>query len=728
MGLKQDIVIVNEYTVKTASGKGTRGSSPGDYVIQYMLRDLATETVAPIRKDNIDDFLIRYVLRENATEKLSNDIQDVKKEMKNAQGLGGVAFGYGQFSLSDKEVRMASADIQRQFDSGKVVMKTVLSFNKDYLIKHNIVNKDVPIVSRGDYRGNIDQMKLRLSIMNGLEAMGRRFSDMRYIGVIQVDTLNVHCHLAIVDAGLGRKSRRKDKPEQRGTINGLEKRMLRRGINNYLEDMTPVKYLSSAIGYDRRNVATFVKKWAHERMLQESLPQFLLACLPENRSLWRANTNRKEMRKANTIARELVEEVLKAPESPMSQAMTSVTEYANTRAIKEGLSESERKTLIENGYRQIIDRGVNGIYSLLKSLPKETLQVRTPMLDVMSLDYETVAKKAQLEKEDDIIGFSFRFRSYSQRLRHHRKERKKNHDLAESWLKAEERGVVDSASVALFNFYRTEAEYHAMLASKYEYFLPFPDETESDWLEDWDYVNDYAKKLQSLEAMRRDRSLMNLKNAEEAERIGLEIYGQRGGRFLTMRDKSVIDDRIQDMKSKYANLIEDLKVRISGTGQIVQEVEDSYGVDIVKGSEYEFSDVRSLDLHNMGFDFSKDVPMDDVCRTRFVLMSDIRMNALSEVRAYLEASDQLETIAALPVKDIVAMSKLANTLRTEKVPVLKSEISKLQIEEYVRRSKSINLTNQLSKEILDEVDNSIREISSVEDLENSLDSYDLSDS
>ena len=40
MSLKQNIVVVNEYTIKNNSGKGgSRGGSPGDYVLRYMARN-----------------------------------------------------------------------------------------------------------------------------------------------------------------------------------------------------------------------------------------------------------------------------------------------------------------------------------------------------------------------------------------------------------------------------------------------------------------------------------------------------------------------------------------------------------------------------------------------------------------------------------------------------------------------------------------------------------------
>lgn len=53
MGLKQDIVVVNEFSVPTVDG-GSRGNTPGDYVIRYMARNGATEDLTPVRYDDND--------------------------------------------------------------------------------------------------------------------------------------------------------------------------------------------------------------------------------------------------------------------------------------------------------------------------------------------------------------------------------------------------------------------------------------------------------------------------------------------------------------------------------------------------------------------------------------------------------------------------------------------------------------------------------------------------
>ena len=49
MGLKQSVVIVNEYTIKTGDKGGTRGGTPGDYVLRYMARVGATEDITPTK-------------------------------------------------------------------------------------------------------------------------------------------------------------------------------------------------------------------------------------------------------------------------------------------------------------------------------------------------------------------------------------------------------------------------------------------------------------------------------------------------------------------------------------------------------------------------------------------------------------------------------------------------------------------------------------------------------
>ena len=135
-------------------------------------------------------------------------------------------------------------------------------------------------------------MKLRFAIMNGLQKMSKNYDDLQYVGVIQVDTKHVHCHLAMVDRGKGSLT---EDGTQKGKISERNKKILRRGIDMYLDEKQPVRMMTSDITYDRRNASCFVKKRAYQALNEYGTPQLLLACLPANKNMWRASSNAKAM-------------------------------------------------------------------------------------------------------------------------------------------------------------------------------------------------------------------------------------------------------------------------------------------------------------------------------------------------------------------------------------------------------------------------------------------------
>ena len=413
MGLKQSIVVVSEFSVKTKSG-GSRGGTPGDYVLRYMARDKAVEDLTPVRLEDTDTYIRRYMMREEATEQMDS-VPKIKKAMYDAQKMGGIAFGYGEVSLSDRKVRQASRDIQRNFDSGHTVIKTVLSFDEEYLRQTGIIPSDFYLEKKGDFRGNVDQLKLRLAIMNGLDKVGRNFDDLQYVGVIQVDTAHLHCHIAMVDRGRGKLM---SDGTQRGKLSAKNMRDLRRGIDMYLDNQKSIQYMSSNITTDRRNALCFIKRYTHKVMDLNGGPQFLLSVLPDDKRLWRASTNRQEMRKANYIVRDFVTRVLEEPDSGFKEAMRDVADYAQKRMEREDLTGEEYRRLVDSGRERIIEDCMNGVYSVLKQVPENQKQIRTPMLDIMSMDYEDMAK---VEIDDPIVEFGFKLRSYSSRLDYHKK-------------------------------------------------------------------------------------------------------------------------------------------------------------------------------------------------------------------------------------------------------------------------------------------------------------------
>ena len=734
MGLKQSIVVVNEFSVPTPGGGkhgGSRGGTPGAYVMRYMARKGATEPVTPIRKRDTENFILRYMARESATDKAVTRHQ-VKNGVLHVSGHGGVAFGYGQPSLSDEGVRRASADIQRLFDEGHTVMKTVLSFSPEYLQEMGVVPKGFVAKNKGDYRGHIDQMRLRMAIMHGLERMGHRFDDLRYVGVIQVDTLHVHCHLAMVDAGLGRRVRTEKGMQQKGKLTSTDISLLRRGVDSWLDENQHVAHMSSAVGYERLNVAAFVKRWVHEKVLDESLPQLLLACLPADKTLWRYGSHRPEMRRANSVATELVTELLDQPGSPMASAMLAVETYANRRAQREGLGDQERQALVQRGYYTIMERSVNGLYQVLQSLPAEVVTVRTPTLDAMSQDVKTLMEiqsqrmKTQAQgvsADDDLVGFSLRLRSYGSRLREHDARREQWRMRAADWEAGLQAGTVSPQSEVMHKLYVEEEEYHARCVSKYRSLLgPLAvgvdgqHRGDDSWKDVLESVDKRRQAVVGLEALLADRSIPKMKDADEAERLGLAAHGVNGGRLLAAGGKAgrtTLKQRLERARASLASRTADLVSMLSGKGLVLQAIQedardddrgDHEAVHVVPGERWLLSQTKGMDLHDVCRDTVVDMALGRHVATGFVTWARRRQRLIDDAQTYLRESGQGDIVEmVLPLGDVRRMNRVADELERQMSAkktgdlVLTSALSDVvPMSKRVRRSATVGLDEGLA--------------------------------
>lgn len=664
MGLKQNIVIVSEYSIKHKGGGGSRGGTPGSYVLRYMARDGATEDLAPVRFEDTDAFIQRYMLRREATES-HGSVSGVKSGMKKAQGNGGVAFGIagkfddGDISLSHNKVARMSKDIQKHFDDGKTAIKTVLSFDLEYLKKHGIVEPDFEPKEKGDYRGNIDQMKLRKAIMSGMKKMGRKFSDLEWVGVLQVDTLHVHCHLCMIDKGKGRIT--KD-GTQKGKLSENDKRILRANIDMSLDEMSPLRTLAINVAFDRRNVRCFVKKFTHETMAVRGVPQILIACLPDDKRLWRASTNRAEMKKANAIVREYVERVFELPDSGYDTAIREIDAYAKEKVSREDLSGADYRRLLAEGRKRLVEDCMNGVYQMLKQVPDHLRTVRTPMLDIMSMDYDDLS---DLTPTDPMVEFGFKLRSYSARLSHHRKERYKYRERVEAYEDAIERDEVVEDSKPLYEFYKLEEEYNAMLMAKYAYFLRFLPPSDS-YEEELAKVSDYFDKLRRMDLMIADKGMKRMK-PENAEKYGLDVYDMKGGSYMVL-DEDILINRRNLMEETFDKMVETFEVHLEDRCMCL-DVDDK-GVHVRKEIAYDFDDVKALDLHHLAFDFPYDAKVAKLNVDNFVAAAAARSEALAGALEYMDKSGQMEYASELPIKDVQVMKEFADRIQSK--PVLEN--------------------------------------------------------
>lgn len=690
MGLKQSIVVKNQFTVKSGDNGGRRGKTPGRYVLRYMARKDATEPIAPIRQSRADDFIKKYMVRKDATEPL-RDPKLVKQTAEDVVRFGGVAFGYGQIALSDEDLVKASDDIQKCFDEGKTVMKTVLSFDEDYLRENGIIDPNFVFQRAGDYKGHIDQMKLRKAIMSGLERFGRSYDDLQYVGVIQVDTGHVHCHLAMVDKGVGKLA---PNGEQKGKMTQRSMNQLRRGIDVALDDQKTIQFMASQYQTEKRNVKSFVKKMSYLAIDEHGLGQLMLAALPEDSRLWRADSNNKRMKRANNLAREFVNKMFEKEGSGYREAQASVLAYVNKRSDREGLSEKDKAILIKNGYKKIEDKAINTVYETLRQYRGEDLTVHTRMMDIAVSDLDDLAG----QKDDPLAQFGYRLRSYSSRRKHHMEEK---HKYKQRVRELEDTPNRNEIADKFLEFYRFEAMYHAQLQAKYQSFLSFLPKRDvyDDRIKD---LMDYEKRMVNLERMMNDKSMRKM-NPDNAEVFGFSTYGQRGGHYVAEKNTGVLRTRLGIMQDKFDKNMDDLNEDLFDAGfKLVQEDD---GFHLKPKLPYDFEDVKALDLHHLDYDFFYDADVSVGNVSKFVTTANERYELFKPVEEYLVRTDQEAQLEDFAVYDINKMKQYADDMKLK--PVLKSKISEAGVIE--RAHNTIDLSRDLEKELQDVIQHIMHE-------------------
>lgn len=719
--ISRGIVIVNEFTIH-----GSRGSTPGRYVIEYMARDGASENLTPTvardekiqamerkmhdvykqdiskgRIDDMPDYITRYMARETATDVAVLDgVTDtgvVRAAFDNLQGYSGLAFGPDSLSLSHQEVLDKARMVQEQHDMGKPVLKTVISFETDYLKEMGALPEDFEPLHRGDFYGKSDQAKLRLAVQHGLANIAHEFSDLDYIGLFQVDTMHLHCHLAMVDKGPGKRFTKDG--EQRGMLDDGMKMAVKRGIDNSLDQSKTMRPLSIQMEGERRNTIGYIKRFTHRVMEERGLPQYLLACLPkDDKSLWKASINtdggpgnemeirrgrsvkkvKGNMKKANEIVRSYVIDLLNRPDSGFAESMAAKHAYLtarrdrgdfdeyytykrrgqgkNRKSVRVKLTPDEAVRDQEAKYRdEITEKGMNAVYDVLKGVDDSTMTFHTPLLDAMGLPYEEMANRV---KDDKLIEFGFRLRSYSSRLDHHQRQ----YELVSGVIHQYEDGKTESynpESKVLYDFLKIEQDYNHALMDKYRTFLHFY-HVNNEYQDDFEDLMALRHRSYNRHAMHEDKKLLRGGDGEKIEQRGVDQYGLHGASLL-LTNPAAFRQLMTDEDEEYKHGLRDFNEKLACIGMLF----DEGSAEITRGLKHEFDDVKAFDLHHMSYDFTYDfkIAIDNV--NNFIAMADKRYEAAMKAYEYLAATGQEGSLDGIVnFDDIRVMKDLADEYRS----------------------------------------------------------------
>ena len=495
----------------------------------------------------------------------------------------------------------------------------------------------------------------------------------------------------MVDKGVGKLV---DNGEQKGKITQRAMNQFRRGVDLELDNQKSIQYMASHFQAEKRNVKSFVKKMSYIAIDEHGLGQLMLAALPDNSNLWRADSNDKRMIKANRLAREFVRNIFNKDESGYREAQAGVLAYVNKRAEREDLSDKEQQYLIGRGYKQIEDKAINSVYETLRQYRDNDFKVHTRMLDIAVSDLDQLAS----QRDDPLAQFGYRLRSYSSRRKHHMEEKHKYKKLvSELESKSDRNEVAD----AFLEFYRHEMLYNAQLQAKYQTFLSFlPKRNEFE--QDVRDLIDYERRMIDLERMINDKSMRRMK-PENAETFGYSTYGQHGGKYVALKNTSILEARLDVMRDTFKRHESDLSDKLFDAGfKLVRDVDR---FSLVPDLPYKFNDVKALDLHHLGYDFLYDADVSVTNVTKFVLMAKERSMLYDKVEYYLKNTEQEDVLSQFDGEDIRLMADYADKLALN--PVVKSEV--VESGELEIAHDTISLERDLESELLNIIHNVMKE-------------------
>lgn len=718
--MKKDIVISNHFTTKRSDGSATRGATPGQFVIRYMSRDEkgATEPLAPFMLDSRDEFnkdTLRYKARELEvddikTEMLDHDGLDIKRRFKKIDGLGGRAFGKKNLSMSDKELKTESAKIQNAFDENHAVQLMVISFSEKFLRDYDVLDEDFVYTGDGSYKNSYDQMKLRMAINNGIEELVDigGYADPVWVATLQVDTSHLHCHLALCDQEFSPDRSRAD-GDDRGKIWDAEKEALRHGIARQLDLTRGYSFHHKGNQKDRENVIAFIKDLDfHEASYNREL-QLVMGSLPVDRELWVSDSTDNSMKYPNEVARGFVQRLYNDyPEQ---------TGYAD--AFQKIVDIADSDEFVENGRKELIDRGVDALYDQIKHVGDEETSVKTDLLKVQSMDDDALKRailaRGERLEEFDPFGFELRTRAYNNRIRKHTRLVESNAKSLIEYNASEH--SIDASRMAIY--YETEMLYHAETSDKYRSFFGWRVERD-------DAVRDmYESVLESYETLKNREQLLETPLEDVLNKYGYESIDDARSRIdefnarvlldanvpdaallLTNMGRKVYERHIEPVRKEYEQANQLYAIEAYKKGQISapmlveafrnneQAPFPSQSMSDLYSKEY-FERVKSHDLHDLDVDYygQNRVGFNRQVVEQFADQYNMRLSAYVGARDYLEETNQDTVLLKSTEQDLYKMRDTVEQLYEGRF-----EIPKLEVEQETRR-KQLEKTITLDTDI-----------------------------
>lgn len=572
--MDQAIVVRNEFTNKFHEG---HGKTPGHFVLNYIARKGATETMTPLSVDLLTEpltrFVTRYMARQDATEQAISEYAPLRQlavKLDRIDGLNGRGFGSDGLSYSGSELTTAAMKIQQLYDQGHSIYKLVVSFKTDYLKDRGILPPDFQYTGRGSYKGEVDQLKLRSALNDGMTALTQQgqFENPLWVGSVQVDASHVHAHIVVGDDIPLEASKRlvptaDGHLEDKGKLSSAERSACRKELNYSLLGKKAMRSLHAQVDLSRTNMLTNLRQLALDQTTTNAKLQEIVASLPKDQTMWRYGSHAKVMRRPNQLMRDYLTELVQSHGELIGypDTLQAISHYSRQRKADMGLSDAEEKQVYQHGVSQVQTRMANAVYGQLRQQVRaHDLTVKTPFILQQAQDPDELRARivdgyrhGHTDPDLALALFSYRVSGYRERLNEHMERTDYYHALITDFDQVDSRhGVADSARV-MRTFYQTQQQTHAGLVDKYRYFFKL------DGAKDDQVI---ASLQPQVTYLTRERQQVVQVGQQEGVLVGQ--HGDRNQQTQQMARQLLQDQRLQPVMALAAQQ----------TGQILQPGED----------------------------------------------------------------------------------------------------------------------------------------------------------
>lgn len=266
---------------------------------------------------------------------------------------------------------------------------------------------------------------------------------------------------------------------EKGMLNEKVKNRMRYSLTRSLSKTRDIRPYVNQITNKRQLTKTMTRTTAFYNSITAEKLQVLQASLPNNKKMWRADSNAKAMDRSHEIVNDIVDDLWTRHDNGvrLKDFDNAVIDYIDARQTDEQFDDDMRQDLYQNAYMRLRRETINSIYQDMKDLKDKDKKVEIPkysikatptealqneIADMHTNDYKPRIFDNLILNEQRQRGYDNRFKDSFYKANHYKNEIQKYDYLDNQNLTSEESKVVRE-------HYLKEYQHNVRVSDKYAY-------------------------------------------------------------------------------------------------------------------------------------------------------------------------------------------------------------------------------------------------------------------